>query len=463
MTTTNCIVCDNKLTPSGTVKCEYCEFLACRTCCRTYILNETTPKCMGENCGREWTREYMVKTLKKTWLSNEYKEHRENILYDQELALLPATQEVANARKQFYELQTDMTKIDEDIRKLKLKRNEISRDMHITWNRSRNMQAPAAEERRAFVKKCPADECLGYLSSQWKCGTCNIWACPDCHVVKGAQRDAEHVCDPDTLATARLIAQDTKACPNCHIDIYKIDGCNQMWCVKCHTAFDWRTLRIVQGVVHNPHYFQYMREANNGVVPRNPQDNPCGGGANQLNANNIRVLRLITNTNEINARIYNKAYNITRNIIDLTEVQMPAMRVDYANRNLEIRIKYLNRNITEQEFKVQLQRSEKRCEKKRATYQIYEMVSNTMTDIILLYVQKCREARDKYTSFTPGGGPSITIPPNHSQVLTTEWETVVVPQMNGIAAYANDCLKQIAHTFSSKTNIHFDPEFNLRI
>ena len=27
-------------------------------------------------------------------------------------------------------------------------------------------------ERKAFIKRCPADDCRGFLSSQWKCGLC---------------------------------------------------------------------------------------------------------------------------------------------------------------------------------------------------------------------------------------------------------------------------------------------------
>jgi len=410
---------------------------------------------MGEGCGREWTREYMIKALKRTWVSKEYKEHRENILYDQERALLPATQEVANARKQFVEMQHRLTQMDEAIRSMKARRDKLSRDMRVVYNRSRNMEATPQEERRAFVKKCPIEDCPGYLSTQWKCGTCNIWACPDCHVSKGEERDAEHTCDPDTLATARLLAQDTKACPNCHIDIYKIDGCNQMWCVKCHTAFDWTTLRITRGIVHNPHYFEYMRETNNGVVPRNPLDNPCGGPV-ALNARMLGPVQVLMN-NEAYKPIYMRLSVVTRSIIHLTQYEIPAMRVDYANRNLELRVKYLNREIIEKDFKIQLQRSEKRCEKKRALYQIYEMVSNTMTDTIIAYIQKCTEVRNRHIERVPSTNVYVT----DLDGLVREWETQTTVQMTGIRNYANECLQKIAHTFSSKP-YSFNSDFYIR-
>ena len=315
------------------------------------------------------------------------------------------------------------------------------------------------------MKKCPADDCLGYLSSQWKCGTCDIWACPDCHVAKGFNRDEPHTCDPDTLATARLIAQDTKACPNCHIDIYKIDGCNQMWCVKCFTAFDWRTLRIETGVVHNPHYFQYMRETNNGVVPRNPMDHPCGGGGggdgmqNAFNIHNLHTVRSMMNSSTTNINTYKHITLMARSLLHLLHYEMPAMQVDYANRNLELRIKYLNREISEQDFKTQLQRGEKRFEKKHAIYQILEMVTNTMGDIISGFIRKCIETKNKYPRLTENSHTDASR--RDADMLSVEWVDVILPQINGIRTYSNECLRQIANTFSAKI-LQIDDKLNFK-
>ena len=114
--------------------------------------------------------------------------------------------------------------------------------------------------------------------SAYKCELCHYYACPKCLVLTGKERhDENHVCDEELVKTAELIRKTSKPCPNCGERIIKSSGCDQMWCVKCHTAFSWRTGQIDKGIIHNPHFNQYQREVNNGVVVRNPGDVVCGG------------------------------------------------------------------------------------------------------------------------------------------------------------------------------------------
>ena len=89
--------------------------------------------------------------------------------------------------------------------------------------------------------------------------------------------------------TADLIKSTTKPCPKCGERISKIEGCDQMWCVTCHTAFSWRTGKIDTGRVHNPHFFEHVNE--NGQMIRNPGDQVCGGLPQWWNMQeNVRVM-----------------------------------------------------------------------------------------------------------------------------------------------------------------------------
>ena len=48
-----------------------------------------------------------------------------------------------------------------------------------------------------------------------------------------------------------LIKKETVKCPNCATPIYKISGCDQMWCTSCNIAFNWRTGRKIKGIIHH--------------------------------------------------------------------------------------------------------------------------------------------------------------------------------------------------------------------
>lgn len=76
-----------------------------------------------------------------------------------------------------------------------------------------------------FVRACPAPGCRGFLSTSWECGICDVSVCSQCYEIKA--EDTIHICNPDILATARLLAKDTKPCPKCGVLIHKLEGCDQ--------------------------------------------------------------------------------------------------------------------------------------------------------------------------------------------------------------------------------------------
>ena len=89
-----------------------------------------------------------------------------------------------------------------------------------------------------------------------KCGTCS-----KCLEIKGDTQDADHTCDENNVKSAEIIKKDTKACPKCGTRIFKIYGCNQMWCTGCNTAFNWATGAIYasNAQFHNPHYVYFLK------------------------------------------------------------------------------------------------------------------------------------------------------------------------------------------------------------
>jgi hypothetical protein len=253
---------------------------------------------MNTSCGKEWTRKQIATAFTKTFINGKWKQNREKVLFDRQLALLPATQHLVEEqvrqehmnlyRKQFRELKIFMraTHIERQTMTLSIyypllkdTKEETDNALWIRYGQLHDIivsalheKKPIQKERNVFVRACPDENCRGFLSTQWKCGICEQYSCPECHIVKGKTRDCDHTCNPDDVATAKLLAKDTKPCPNCGTGIFKICGCDQMWCTQCRTAFSWKT-GTVETNIHNPHYYEWMRRNNNGVVPRNPGDN----------------------------------------------------------------------------------------------------------------------------------------------------------------------------------------------
>jgi len=79
--------------------------------------------------------------------------------------------------------------------------------------------------------------------------------CKNCHSL---YKDG-HECKQYDIETVKQILSDTKPCPKCLTRISKIEGCDQMFCVSCFTAFSWNTGHIENGKIHNPHYFELIR------------------------------------------------------------------------------------------------------------------------------------------------------------------------------------------------------------
>ncbi len=132
---------------------------------------------------------------------------------------------------------------------------------------------------RTFTMKCPGAECRGFLSTAYKCGICERSTCAQCLIqypIDDPKGEA-HVCSEDDKKTVELIKKSCRNCPSCGMSIYRIEGCNQMFCTACNTAFDWASGQILNTrQIHNPHYTDYLRRSGGGAETDAPVNyNPC--------------------------------------------------------------------------------------------------------------------------------------------------------------------------------------------
>jgi hypothetical protein len=220
-----------------------------------------------------------------------YRDIRQNILYEQEKVMFLATQELIG-EIEIEKLQKQREGLDakyEQIRKdrcvplkefrysnqamevskvldhyFQLKANVKIVDEQLQDEREHitvqinNLQNKTSTTKRTYVLPCTSAECKAMLSNESKnkfgnylCTICDGITCRECKM--GISMD-DHECDPDILKTVQFMESISKSCPSCGILIHKISGCSQMFCTSCHALFDWNTLRLNNGTVHNPYH-----------------------------------------------------------------------------------------------------------------------------------------------------------------------------------------------------------------
>ena len=165
------------------------------------------------SCKTEWDRRFLSDNFEKVFLQKKYKEHRENTLFNRELSMLSVTQP-------FVEREIEIEMVTNEIKELK---EFYFSTLFVLENKLKELKNNNIDkrERKKFIRKCPNNECLGFLSSSLKCGLCNMYACNNCREIKGSG----HVCNEDILASVQFLEKDTKECPKCTTLIFKISGC----------------------------------------------------------------------------------------------------------------------------------------------------------------------------------------------------------------------------------------------
>lgn len=521
----NCNICIENFNKSThqIIKC-MCEYSCCKTCAKTYLLNlDTDPNCM--NCQVKWTREFLHENFDKTFINKQYKQHREQLLYERELGTLQATQPLVeqeinsdkikkelivlkeNYTKNIKPLNTQLVKHPDEKNYLNLldslkrfgdqknfytnpdlvktpfiymrveqiqdrlltteqelkvafpKYNLVKQnkeDVKLIKNQIKNLKQQylsqknilqlqlsprdISENKREFIRKCPNNDCLGFLSTSLKCMLCNCWSCKDCREIKGfdtLERDT-HICNTEILENIKLLKKDSKPCPKCASLTFKINGCNSMWCVECHSSWNWQTGIIEKGRIHNPHYYEWQRINNNGVIPRNPLDLlNCGREINQyfisqwrsrvMNTNDTNLdcdpqdwerLSIVKKQNKKRLKRQEQIYHICQRVIHTSLVSLPNFQnLDRLNENLQLRIDFMRKKITQEQFKTTIYKREKHLEKKREIHDVLMMYINSMTDILY-------RLRD-----------------SNNQDLT---------EINALKMYTNGCLNKISTIYNSK-------------
>ena len=283
----------------------------------------------------------------------------------------------------------------------------------------------ATTQRREFIMRCPAEGCRGFLSTSYKCGTCEAWACVDCHVSVGKDKECGHMCDPNTVLSAKTIKDETRPCPKCGTRIFKIDGCNQMYCVidGCGTAFSWNTGHIVTGVIHNPHYYEWLRRRE-GELPREAGDIPCGGMPNTWQM--VEAIRNLEMPTEITTLVLESFRNL-QELIDHRMRDFPSRLPQLANK--EDDVDYLLNEISEEVWQTRLERTENKFIKKREIAHILQTIATAGADMMNRIYERARE----------------TTPDNEAMEGFVAWLlSTAIPELEQLRMFGNESMVTLA-------------------
>lgn len=421
-----CSICVDPL--RNPCECVYCKYTACRKCVQHYLLTtHDDPHCM--NCKKKWNREKVDALVSAHFRNSALKKHRETILFEREKALLPAAQEeivkqekrkqIMRQRRELYRsislLYRENYPADQRERMMKELEDQVdaldAEEAALFYGRKQQKEKPV------FTIHCPGDNCRGFITEKdWECGMCHTKICKDCFEIEAT----EHMCKTENIETAKLLRSDTKPCPNCATFIYKISGCNQMWCTQCHIAFDWTTGQRETGVIHNPHYYEW-----------NGRQNELHYNIEEDEFPSYYRLReqMDKHFTQEQQELIRKVFNIHMTVTHTRHVELLTYRVTTPvpeSANMDLRIQYLQNRLTETVFKQKLQQREKQHSKSKELYDIYEMYVATMTDYFV----------HLYNNI-----------PNYKTVTELEqW----LSQVKQLQLYVNEQLKTVSKRYSNK-------------
>lgn len=370
------------------IVCIHCDFEACASCV-SRVLTESPhdPRCM--QCTKAWGKDFLVENFTKKFVNDTLKKHRENQLFEREQSLLPATQPAVEREIEKERLVQQRLDFNEKKRALKEQIIKVTQDIqaldHSIFRLDNATTEVVEKDKRQFVRRCPVNDCRGFLSTAWKCGICETWTCPDCHEPKGHEKTAPHECKPENVETAKLLARDTKPCPKCAVPIHRLSGCNQMFCTSCHTPWNWQTGKVESGPIHNPHYFEIRNRLGGEAANNNEHDfDPCANtipNITRINTNLRKLGLLSTDVNGVNLPHYIQWITHQFDVVRRTYI------VNELNNNVDLRIKYMMNKIDEARFKQLLQQREKAIQKKREIEQVIASAYALTGDIIRVMIQ----------------------------------------------------------------------------
>lgn len=393
-----CNICCHKFTTKlrHPIKCDYedCRAIICLQCFRRFlIMEDSEQECMA--CKNPISTEFIFMHTPKVFRKEYIKKVVERDIA-KERVLLKATQERMDARAKSKILSSRIIALFSHLKRYKNDEEMVMlcRDsMNEKYKLDNDILNKSDDEINnvSTCFFCPLNICSG-LVKNGRCSECKKIICSKCR----EERSVDHECNKEQLATIKLLKRDSKPCPSCKAPIYKIDGCDQMFCTKCKTAFSWRTLNIQRGLIHNPHYHEYMTQLNtgNGNVLIGIND-PCGEELDNTLREMVKNDAYLVATNRDVTTRAMKSNNFIHRVLHEINAIVPVLANDVHDdetlrqtkqRFREIYLKQKTQSLehAETNWTNQLRLIYKRREMKKDLIKIIEVFDRGLKDFIIM-------------------------------------------------------------------------------
>ncbi len=412
--------------------CFKCNLQICIKCIKICLLSSSNdPQCPG--CKVLFSRDFLCLLTSVSFVNKELKDHRENLLFDRSLSKLPMIQErityynesmtSLNTYKETIEKYYDNLEVPGIINKTieqkkryalmsvnnymltlkdylnykynyhyhnELENNEIKpRTPELKFNKqydsfvlkpiyiANTVAGSGPEEKKETVKgHCPMNDCRGFVIKGNKCGVCDTHICIECF----KERKNAHKCNEEDVLSVSFIKKDCKACPKCHVNVHRIEGCSQMWCTICHTSFNYNTGEVDKStVIHNPHYFAYLASNNKNIQPIN-------GCVEYVQYDEL--FNIIKDEKDKIILFYRKS-------LEYLDRYYNRRDINYNIKRLIIGRDYLLNTISKEEYKIKIQRIEKAESKQKELKDINNTWARVSLDIITSFVRNKDRDREQ--------------------------------------------------------------------
>lgn len=227
-----------------------------------------------------------------------------------------------------------------------------------------------------IVCACIQDKCKGYITNkEHKCNLCNIEICVFCY----NKLTETHSCNTQDIRTVEVLKSSTKPCPNCGSLIQKIDGCNQMWCTNCNTAFGWVSGKIEKGAVHNPHYFEWFNSMKEHI---NEEENNIHLNCSGIPEQRYFITHVCLVSKAYDLQTYNMLLLFFRLLLHVDEVILyEIVEKNIIKKNLDLRIMWVHNKIDDKKWSTMLYHRDKKKNIQSIKNEVFKMFVVISSDI----------------------------------------------------------------------------------